>query len=151
MKESVRFNCYGERVFYRQGKKTFGYFLIINDMHNGETVELVVRRDNISISELSRRLNVSRRSVYNWFAQENLSFEIICRIGEILNHDFSKEFPTLFNDSDDRIIQHNFRDASYKDESTLNSSQYWRDKYINLLEKHNDFLSRSARITSAVS
>jgi predicted transcriptional regulator len=119
-------------------------------MHNGETVELVIRRDNISISELSRRLNVSRRSVYNWFAQENLSVEIICKIGEVLNHDFSKDFPSLFNDADDRVIQHNFRDVGYKDDASLNSAQYWRDKYINLLEKHNDFLSRSARIPSAV-
>ena len=143
------FNCI-ENVFSKRPKKSFSYFLIINDMHNGETVELVIRRDNISISELSRRLNVSRRSVYNWFAQENLSLEIICKIGEVLNHDFSKDFPSLFNDTDDRVIQHNFRDVGYKDDASLNSAQYWRDKYINLLEKHNDFLSRSARIPSAV-
>ena len=109
-------------------------------MHNGETVELVVRRDNISITELSRRLNVSRRSIYNWFTQENLSAEIICKIGEALSHDFSVEFP-------DRNNLYSFRSRLLRDDGLENSVQYWRDKYINLLEKHNDYLRRNVKLS----
>jgi transcriptional regulator with XRE-family HTH domain len=112
-------------------------------MHNGETVELVVRRDNISISELSRRLNVSRRSIYNWFSQENLSFEIICKIGDVLNHDFSLDFPEMFNKTDKLIQLRYFRQSTATNEFAEESVQYWKDKYINLLERHNDYLRRS--------
>ena len=112
-------------------------------MHYGETVELVVRRDNISISELSRRLSVSRRSIYNWFSQENLSFEIICKIGEVLGHDFSVDFPELFSKSDRQIQMKYFKENTLSHEFAEDSVQYWKDKYINLLEKHNDYLRRS--------
>ena len=116
-------------------------------MHNGETVELVVRRDNISITELSRRLNVSRRSIYNWFTQENLSAEIICKIGEALSHDFSVEFPDLFNELNNRNNLYSFRSRLLRDDGLENSVQYWRDKYINLLEKHNDYLRRNVKLS----
>ena len=68
-------------------------------MQKGEILERVIRRNHISISELSRKLNVSRRSIYNWFTQERLSRDVIYKIGTVLNHDFSAEFPDLFNSS----------------------------------------------------
>lgn len=107
-------------------------------MQNGEIVELVIRRNHISISELSRKLNVSRRSIYNWFTQESLSREIIYKIGEVLNHDFSAEFPDMF----DKATLINTRNGSHSIDAAneFESVTYWRNKYINLLEKHNDFL-----------
>jgi len=117
-------------------------------MHYGETVELVVRRDNISISELSRRLSVSRRSIYNWFSQENLSFEIICKIGDVLGHDFSVEFPELFSKIEKHPKVKYFRDNLIANEFSEDSVQYWKDKYINLLEKHNDYLRKSNQVAA---
>lgn len=108
-------------------------------MQNGEIVELVIRRNHISISELSRKLNVSRRSIYNWFTQESLSREIIYKIGEVLNHDFSAEFPDMF---DRATLLNTPRNGSTSIDAAneFESVTYWRNKYINLLEKHNDFL-----------
>jgi predicted transcriptional regulator len=106
-------------------------------MQNGEIVELVIRRNHISISELSRKLKVSRRSIYNWFTQESLSREIIYKIGEVLNHDFSVEFPDMF---DRATILNSQRKVTDTDAEELESVNYWRNKYITLLEKHNDFL-----------
>ncbi|WP_242691555.1 HTH domain-containing protein [Desertivirga arenae] len=117
-------------------------------MHYGETVELVVRRDNISISELSRRLNVSRRSIYNWFSQENLNFEIICKIGDVLSHDFSVEFPELFT-KHHRLGQVKYFNDSRMSDFAEDSVQYWKDKYINLLEKHNDYLRHGTQSVAA--
>jgi hypothetical protein len=129
-------------------KFNIGYFIKINNMHYGETVELVVRRDNISISELSRRLNVSRRSIYNWFSQENLNFEIICKIGDALSHDFSVEFPELFT-KHHRLGQVKYFSDSRMSDFAEDSVQYWKDKYINLLEKHNDYLRHSTHNVAA--
>ncbi|TKB97610.1 helix-turn-helix domain-containing protein [Pedobacter cryophilus] len=108
-------------------------------MNNGEIVELVIRRNNLSISELSRRLHVSRRSIYNWFTQPNLSFDIICKIGDTLGYDFSSDFPDLFNGRESRMIKYITTDRNL--EEAQNSASYWRSKYINLLEKHNEILS----------
>ena len=107
-------------------------------MNKGEIVELVIRRNNLSISELSRRLHVSRRSVYNWFDQTDLSLDVICKIGEVLDYDFSLEFPDLFNRRKLKSID---MTHELQEETQQNSVNYWRNKYISLLEKHNEILS----------
>lgn len=108
-------------------------------MNKGEIVERVIRRNNLSISELSRRLRVSRRSIYNWFGQADLSLDVICKIGEILDYDFSADFPDLSIRKKNRLFDGNHLES--QDETQQYSASYWRDKYINLLEKHNQILS----------
>lgn len=103
-------------------------------MNKGEIVELVIRRNNLSISELSRRLHVSRRSVYNWFEQKDLSIDIICKVGDVLDYDFTSDFPDMFTKKKSRIVSQ--MDHSFNLEPQQNSVNYWRDKYISLLEKH---------------
>lgn len=105
-------------------------------MNNGEIVEHVIRRNNISISELSRRLRVSRRSIYNWFTQKNLSYDIILQIGEVLDYDFSSDFPDKLNGRKSNSSQVYQGDFQMND--LQNSANYWRNKYINLLEKYNE-------------
>jgi predicted transcriptional regulator len=105
-------------------------------MNNGEIVEHVIRRNNISISELSRRLRVSRRSIYNWFTQKNLSFDIILQIGEVLDYDFSSDFPDKLNGRKSNSSQIYPGDIQMHD--IQNSANYWRNMYINLLEKYNE-------------
>ncbi|MEJ6981371.1 helix-turn-helix transcriptional regulator [Pedobacter sp. P351] len=107
-------------------------------MQKGEILEQVIRRNHISISELSRKLNVSRRSVYNWFNQERLSRDIVYKIGTVLNHDFSAEFPDLFDSSPRVNTQINGNTGTEVNELELVT--YWRNKYITLLEQHNNFL-----------
>ncbi|WP_316748999.1 helix-turn-helix domain-containing protein [Pedobacter gandavensis] len=114
------------------------------NLNVGQVIEHVVRKDHMGITELSRKLNVSRRTIYNWFDQESLSFDIICKIGNVINHDFSKEFPDDF-----ALLQQGDREKkgdlmSNDDNSTANYStavNYWMNKYIKLLEKYNELLS----------
>lgn len=105
-------------------------------MNNGEIVEHVIRRNNISISELSRRLRVSRRSIYNWFTQKNLSYDIILQIGEVLDYDFSSDFPDKLNGRGTNS-PHIYK-GDFQLNELQNSANYWRNKYINLLEKYNE-------------
>jgi len=111
-------------------------------VHQGQLLERVIRREGYSISEVARLTKVNRRSVYNWFRQETLRPEIICKIGLALGHDFSQEFPNLYlhhrpihteEKSSLSIQQKDFIDDSTDD-------IYWKDKYIDLLEKHNKLL-----------
>ncbi|WP_129714892.1 hypothetical protein [Pedobacter sp. SYP-B3415] len=111
-------------------------------MHDGETVELVIRRDQISISELSRRLHVSRKSIYNWFKQKQLNVELIHRIGQSISYDFANDFPEKYNGFHAARSAEEGPGIKGHADSTSNSPQYWRDKYIRLLETYTSFLSQ---------
>ena len=108
------------------------------DKHYGQIVELIIRKKGYSISELARLSYVNRRSVYNWFNQKYLKPEIIYRIGCILNHDFSQEFPELFTKDDFENNQKSV--ASIPSEPP--PPVIWKDKYIELLERYNNLLSK---------
>lgn len=123
------------------------------DQHDGHVVEKVIRMNGYSISELARLIKVNRRSVYNWFDQKHLKADIIYRIGCALNYDFSAEFPNL-------ILINEFKrlsDMKVKDENVeilhhkQTNESYWKDKYINLLEKYNDLLKSRVEFHDQIS
>ena len=114
------------------------------EVNYGQILEHVVRRDRMGISEIARKLNVSRRTLYNWFEMKNLNFNIICRIGVIIGHDFSKEFPEEFEkrkiySKDDHIIE---SDGNFMPR-LQDPIYYWMDRYIKLLENFNSVLSNN--------
>lgn len=109
------------------------------EIHHGQTIERIIRRNGYSITELARLTNVNRRSVYNWFNQRYLKPEIIRRIGTVLNYDFSSEFPTLFSKEGNGKQHASFLKNSV--EETANN--YWKDKYIEVLEKYNELLLKN--------
>lgn len=116
----------------------------------GQVIEHIVRSENVGVSELSRKLKVSRRTVYNWFSQKTLSLDIICKIGSVIKHDFSKEFPDDF----ERLnAENNNNDYSGNetntDESHSSPVSYWMSKYIKLLEKYNELLSHEFSSTAS--
>ena len=116
------------------------------NLNAGQVIEHVVREDHVGISELSRKLHVSRRTIYNWFNQKTLSYEIIYKIGKAIKHDFSKEFPENFMidmqesrlNKDSLIDGDDNTDGAYAD-----SVNYWMNKYILLLEKYNELLRQT--------
>jgi predicted transcriptional regulator len=111
------------------------------EKHHGQIVERMIRRNGYSISELARLTKVNRRSVYNWFNQRQLKPEIIFRIGCVLNHDFSTEFPSLFSAEEfNKQTTETVDDLVLKNSLEAGSSMYWKDKYIDLLEKYNELL-----------
>ncbi|SHE36885.1 helix-turn-helix transcriptional regulator [Pedobacter caeni] len=110
-------------------------------LNKGEIVERIVR-NKIGISELARKLNVSRTSIYNWFEQEYISIYTICKIGNAIGHDFSNEFPEEFSKIGNKTFIDLYLQKNNTEPYASNSVQYWMNKYISLLEKHNDLLNR---------
>lgn len=115
------------------------------EVYVGEVLERAVRRQEISISELSRRLNVSRRTIYNWFEQRSLDIGLLYTIGLIIRYDFAEELGADFKVGnnqvpnpyeDDSLIPDNFNSLSNKE------SYYWMQKYIQLLEDYKQLLER---------
>lgn len=122
--------------------------------HHGEIIERTIRRNGYSITDLSRTINVNRRSMYNWFSQPKLRRDIILKIGKALNYDFSFEFPELFSTEDFHtttpLVPTVQKDNNITD---LESVTYWKEKYIQVLEEYNRVLkeinsSKTTRPTS---
>ena len=109
-------------------------------LHAGEIVELAVRRKGVSISELSRRMHVNRRSIYNWFQQKSLKIEIICEIGYIIGYDFSQDFPEDFSQQGFAIMENLIEAGKRNSSDSSHSVHFWMTKYISVLEKYNELL-----------
>ncbi|MEQ7799380.1 helix-turn-helix transcriptional regulator [Pedobacter sp. ASV1-7] len=115
----------------------------------GQVIEQIVREDHVGISDLSRKLHVSRRTIYNWFNQKTLSLDIICKIGNAIKHDFSKEFPEDFArlKYNNELNEPLFMSVDFNSNETYSDSvSYWMNKYINLLEKYNDLLKEFSSV-----
>lgn len=118
----------------------------VSDLNYGQILERVVRRDRMGISELARRLNVSRRTVYNWFEMDKLNIDIISKIGFLIGHDFSNEFPEEFAKTTNYFTDEDpMKDGASPSEQPPNAIYYWMDRYIKLLEKFNEVLSHEGK------
>ena len=112
------------------------------EKHYGQIVEYQVRKNGYSITDLATDLDVNRRSIYNYFQNQFLKSDIIFKIGRVIRHDFSKEFPEFFTSED---FTPNFKPANLKIvEASLNDNfigeELWKDKYLALLESYNEAL-----------
>jgi lambda repressor-like predicted transcriptional regulator len=113
------------------------------DKHYGQIVEYRVRKNGYCISDLARATNVNRRSIYNWFNQKHLKNEVIYKIGCIIRHDFSQEFPEIFKSEDFKII-HQVPDSqvSYIAKYSSKENEIWKNKYLQLLETFNEMITK---------
>ncbi len=110
------------------------------NIHHGETIEKVVRRNGHSITDVAKLTKVNRRSVYNWFNQPRLKPEIIYKIGCVINHDFSAELPQLFTPED---FERGFKEHAPLEQRTDVNNDIWKDKYIDLMERYTALLAES--------
>lgn len=107
----------------------------------GEILELAVRRQNINISELSRKMNVNRRTIYNWFQQQSLSSTIIFGISQAIDYDITQEFPeNFFGQALNAQKQHTGLNSIAEHEE---ARYYWMRKYISLLEDYKVLLEKT--------
>ena len=114
----------------------------IMDKHRGQIVEYIIRKNGHNISDIAKVFGITRRSLYNWFDTKQLRTGIIYRMGLIIRHDFSVEFPELFISEDFKNINtppQKIFDGIKTAENTPEESQ-WKDKYLNLLEMYNGAL-----------
>lgn len=113
------------------------------ELHYGQIIEKRIRNSGYSIAEVARLMSVNRRSVYNWFNCEKLSTNTLERIGYVLKCDFSFDFPDLFEPGHFASLEKKLSTHSKNSQPlTLASVQedYWKDKYIVLLEAYKSLI-----------
>lgn len=108
------------------------------DLHYGSILEKAIRNDCMGISEIARKLQVSRRTLYNWFESEKLDLEIIYKVGVVTGHNFSKEIPGF--DEQKRLFVNTFSTEASELDDNSNTVYYWMERYIHLLERYNSVL-----------
>jgi transcriptional regulator with XRE-family HTH domain len=107
------------------------------EKHSGQIIEYVIRKKGFNISDLARSLNINRRSLYNWFNQKDLSAAHILKIGNVIRHDFSVEFPELFSKDDFKLLNQRYLDNIVVS-TTPQQIIDWEEKYLRLLEEYNN-------------
>jgi predicted transcriptional regulator len=99
--------------------------------HRGEIIKEAVYKSGFPITELAKRMGKSRRWVYLLFENPIVSIDTILQIGSFIHHDFSDEIETLKPNSLIEAATSNSKDV-----------EYWKNKYLNLLEEHHELLKK---------
>ena len=66
-----------------------------NNTHRGEVIKDAIKASGVAIGVVAEKLGVSRKTLYNKFKESSIPFSFILRLGEVIHHDFSQEFPHL--------------------------------------------------------
>lgn len=104
-------------------------------IHKGELIEKAVRERSFPITLLAKRLNKSRRHIYNLFENPDVSLDIILQVGKIIQYDFSQELKELAAIPIEYQI-----DVNSKSFAEPESAAYWKSKYFELMEQHKQLL-----------
>lgn len=110
--------------------------IFVTMQHRGEIVERAIRQSGYPISTIAKKLGRSRRWMYLMFDNTQVDLETIMSIGNIIHHDFSDEIKELGS-----IGNHSFEDP--ENPYTNQSKEYWKNKYLKLLEDYNELLKRT--------
>jgi transcriptional regulator with XRE-family HTH domain len=97
----------------------------MNHVHMGEALERAIRKQTLSISEVANKIGISRRSLYNWFKKEELDPHTLYLLSKVVN--------------DIRTVSYcvpSTGDDTGSDRQDVRNDQYWKAKYIDLLEKY---------------
>ena len=98
----------------------------------GALLEKAIRTKGINITELAVAINVSRRTIYNWFKQDVIDQDIMVRISGAIQYDL-----TIIN-SISIVSQDTF------DPPLVKNELYWQNRYIDLLERYAKLLKVAA-------
>ncbi len=107
-------------------------------MHKGEIIENAVRQSGYSITEVARKLKISRRHLYNLFHKYNIDNDTVLLIGKIINHDFSGEIKGLGIS----LVEEPAHKYLSELERLREEVDHWKNKYISLLEEHKYLLEK---------
>ncbi len=104
--------------------------------HRGELLKEAIKDSGVPLTRIVKKLNKSRRWLYNQFLLPDVPLDILIEIGRIIHVDFSNKVQQLKPDSKNSFL---FLDGSEEGYGN-NSAQFWKDKYMALLEEYTNVL-----------
>jgi len=116
--------------------------------HRGEILQAVVHKSSISISQLAKRLGISRGTYYNHIQDNELPFEIIEKYGRVLKYDFTNDFPNMHKYVVEEPLE-NYGPPKNLKEAILQIT-FYKEKYFILLEKYNKLIEEKIQRNSSL-
>ncbi len=109
-------------------------------IHRGEIVERAIRNSCIPFTTIAKKLGKTRQWLYYVFENPNVSLDLVIEIGKIIFYDFSKDIPQIIVNSysKEQSLDTNFENNQ--------NSDFWKEKYFNLLEEHLDLLKKFSEL-----
>jgi hypothetical protein len=104
--------------------------------HRGEILETAIRQSGVPITRIVKKLSKSRRWLYNQFTRQDVSLDIFLEIGKLIHHDFSHELSEFKSNARRSHLVEDANDNEYGNQT----AQFWKDKYMHLLEEYNELL-----------
>ncbi len=105
-------------------------------VHVGKQLEDAVRASEWSITALAQKLKLSRKTIYNYFENPDLDEFIVKRFENVL-HVYILPIQNEGNLG-------NSSAANRSENPTEHSAQFWKNKYLELLEKYSQLLEKMA-------
>jgi len=107
------------------------------NIHRGQLLLQIIAESGLSITQLVKKVGISRSSYYNHTVDPELSLDILLKYGKVLRHDFMEDFPDLLgnklNEADRNYVSLSKADTL---EEAERQRDIWKDKYYVLLEKY---------------
>ena len=110
--------------------------IFVTMQHRGEIVERAIRQSGYPISAIAKKIGKSRRWMYLMFDNTQVDIETILTIGNIIHHDFSDEIKELNSINPNSV-------GDPENPYNNQSKEYWKNKYLKLLEDYNELLKKS--------
>ena len=104
--------------------------------HRGEILETAIRQSGVPITRIVKKLSKSRRWLYNQFTRQDVSLDVFLEIGKLIHHDFSQELSEFKSNARRSHLIEDANDNEYGNQT----AQFWKDKYMHLLEEYNELL-----------
>ena len=103
--------------------------------HRGEIIRKAVYNSGYTITEIAKSLGKSRKWMYLMFENSNVSLDMVLQIGKIIHYDFTDEIKE-FNPSSNASKPYTPYEKEKQD------TEYWKNKYLKLLEEYNELLKK---------
>ncbi|RZK74273.1 MAG: helix-turn-helix domain-containing protein [Pedobacter sp.] len=105
-------------------------------IHMGKLLEITIRKKGINITKLATALGITRRTLYNWFKNPSIDELLLEKISSMISNDFASS-----EISHPIILTLPFGKRLVPEEK---DQEYWRNKYIDLLERYSKLLEAKA-------
>lgn len=118
-------------------------------VHRGQVVRVVVDKSGMYHTDVAARVQRSRTSLYRDYEDPNMDWQLILKIGAVIDHDFKEEFPEIAlyeeqfirEEADHYKVKNDALDRAIKEIDKWKSKAYenlaeatkWKDLYYELL------------------
>jgi hypothetical protein len=104
------------------------------NIHRGALLDKAVKEHSTNITQMTKRLGISRGTFYNHIRDPHLSFETLAKYGKVIKYDFSADLPEMkkyvFEEPEVPYgVPKSFEEA-------VEQRDYWRERYYQKAEEY---------------